>query len=121
MYYIRVIRECLCRNLVRCEHIQHGDRHPVRMTSRLGTDMTSPVPANEASGIPWTTLSAILTPFWKPCQAALVLKREGWQSATQSFIFHQVQVHSCQNVSFYLDSPYSVCWWFFGPLTLDPE
>ncbi|KAG8282816.1 hypothetical protein J6590_028786 [Homalodisca vitripennis] len=53
---------CLCRNLMRCEHIQHGDRH--RMTSRLGTDMMLPVPANEASGIPWTTLSAILTPFW---------------------------------------------------------
>ncbi|KAG8276030.1 hypothetical protein J6590_073541 [Homalodisca vitripennis] len=49
---------------VRCKHIQHGDRHPVRMTSRPGTDMMSPVPANEASGIPWTTLSAILTPFW---------------------------------------------------------
>ncbi|KAG8250164.1 hypothetical protein J6590_107465, partial [Homalodisca vitripennis] len=47
-----------------CEHIQHGDRHPVRMTSKLGTDMTSPVPANEATGIPWTTPSAILTPFW---------------------------------------------------------
>ncbi|KAG8336754.1 hypothetical protein J6590_039836 [Homalodisca vitripennis] len=63
MYYIDVIRKCLCRNLVRCEHIQHGDQHPVRMTGRLGTDMTSPVLANEASGIPWTTLYAILTPF----------------------------------------------------------
>ncbi|KAG8279051.1 hypothetical protein J6590_008069 [Homalodisca vitripennis] len=57
MYYIRVIREWLCRKLVRFEHIQHGDQHPVRLTSRLGTDMTSPVPTNEASGIPWTTLS----------------------------------------------------------------
>ncbi|KAG8333385.1 hypothetical protein J6590_000530 [Homalodisca vitripennis] len=66
MYYIRVIRECLCRNLVRCEHIQYRDWHLVRMTSRLGTDMTSPVPANEASRIPWIILSAILTPFWIP-------------------------------------------------------
>ncbi|KAG8265831.1 Structural maintenance of chromosomes protein 5 [Homalodisca vitripennis] len=34
---------------MRCEHIQHWDRHPVWMTSRLGTVMTSPIPANEAS------------------------------------------------------------------------
>ncbi|KAG8244281.1 hypothetical protein J6590_027978 [Homalodisca vitripennis] len=40
------------------------DRHPVRMTSRLGTDITSLVPVNEVSRIPRTTLSAILTLFW---------------------------------------------------------